>query len=302
MTSDKQIEANQENAKKGGVKTDQGKEKSKYNALQHGILSKETIIRRGDLKESEEEYVMLRDQFLSDVHPVGTVELMLADKLFTLYWRERRMVKAERALVEIATIGHRLDRIPKYQDDNATRKLLGGKPRLTPEEWRQVDDVAMTILGYAEEKDYPLPTSLLEQLAHMTKIPHVAELATQIYLQSDVVRQRIEKSGKEWIQQNPLYFMPMLGTAKKLAELTEKLATETEQNIHDEEDASVDMNAMPWQHEMIERMQRYESHLHRTFMNTLHELQRIQSARLDKPSPTAALDVTINGNENGFVS
>lgn len=37
--SEKQLEANRKNAKKGGVKTSKSKEISKYNALKHGILS-----------------------------------------------------------------------------------------------------------------------------------------------------------------------------------------------------------------------------------------------------------------------
>ena len=51
-----------------------------------------------------------------------------------------------------------------------------------------------------------------------------------------------------------------------------------------------------------QRIQRYESHLHRMFMQTLHELQRVRGVRLGQPSPmSAALDVTM-GDENGFVS
>ncbi len=44
MTSEKQIEANKENGKLGGVKTDEGKAVSKYNAIKHGLLSKEVLL------------------------------------------------------------------------------------------------------------------------------------------------------------------------------------------------------------------------------------------------------------------
>ena len=39
MTSNKQIEANRKNSKKGGIKTERGKEISKHNALKHGLNS-----------------------------------------------------------------------------------------------------------------------------------------------------------------------------------------------------------------------------------------------------------------------
>ena len=40
MISDKQLTANKKNAQLGGIKTTQGKEVSKYNALSHGLLRK----------------------------------------------------------------------------------------------------------------------------------------------------------------------------------------------------------------------------------------------------------------------
>ena len=43
MTTEKQVKANRENAKKGGVKTPEGKAVVRYNALKHGLLSKEVL-------------------------------------------------------------------------------------------------------------------------------------------------------------------------------------------------------------------------------------------------------------------
>jgi len=45
----------------------------------------------------------------------------------------------------------------------------------------------------------------------------------------------------------------------------------------------------------LEKMQRYDAHLQRVMLQTLHELQRVQSLRLGHPAPApAALDVTID--------
>jgi len=46
--SEKQLQANRENAQKGGVKTPEGKAMVKYNALKHGLLAKEAVITAGD--------------------------------------------------------------------------------------------------------------------------------------------------------------------------------------------------------------------------------------------------------------
>ncbi len=50
--SQKQLEANRQNAKLGGVKTEEGKAVSKYNALKHGILSQEVLLE----SENEKRY------------------------------------------------------------------------------------------------------------------------------------------------------------------------------------------------------------------------------------------------------
>lgn len=42
--SQKQLEANRQNAKLGGVKTEGGKAVSKLNALKHGLLSQEVLL------------------------------------------------------------------------------------------------------------------------------------------------------------------------------------------------------------------------------------------------------------------
>ena len=52
----------------------------------------------------------------------------------------------------------------------------------------------------------------------------------------------------------------------------------------------------------VDNIQRYEGHLHRMLMQTLHELQRVQSNRKGEPAlHSAAVDVTLD-SENGFVS
>lgn len=88
-TSQKQIDANRENGKKGGVKTDEGKAVSKYNAIKHGIL-KEVV---SDYEQSFYEDITerLNDQF----SPVGVLEKMLVDRVGVYYPKLYRVAKAE---------------------------------------------------------------------------------------------------------------------------------------------------------------------------------------------------------------
>ncbi|UCD52931.1 MAG: hypothetical protein JSW27_09885 [Phycisphaerales bacterium] len=46
--SQKQLEANRKNAKKGGVRTDEGKAIAKCNALKHGLSAREAVVTAGE--------------------------------------------------------------------------------------------------------------------------------------------------------------------------------------------------------------------------------------------------------------
>ena len=88
-TPSKQAEASRENGKKGGVKTDEGKAVSKYNALKHGIL-KELV---SDYEQSFYDDITerLNDQF----QPVGVLEKILVDRIGIYYLKLYRVAKAE---------------------------------------------------------------------------------------------------------------------------------------------------------------------------------------------------------------
>ncbi len=88
-TSQKQIKANQENGKKGGVKTEEGKAVSKYNAIKHGILKQVVSDYEKDFYDGIVE--QLEDQF----HPVGVFEEILVDRIGIYYLKLYRVGKAE---------------------------------------------------------------------------------------------------------------------------------------------------------------------------------------------------------------
>lgn len=87
--SQKQLEANKENAKKGGVKTEEGKAISKYNALKHGIL-KEVVS-----GYEEGVYEDIKDRLEDQFQPVGILEKMLVDRIGVYYLKLYRVAKAE---------------------------------------------------------------------------------------------------------------------------------------------------------------------------------------------------------------
>lgn len=91
-TSQKQIDANRENGKKGGVKTDEGKAVSKYNALKHGILSKQILFEG----EDEDELLALEKSLRAELSPATEIELLLVDKIASNIWRLKRALSFEK--------------------------------------------------------------------------------------------------------------------------------------------------------------------------------------------------------------
>ena len=92
MTSDKQIEANRRNALKStGPKTPQGKDAARLNALSHGLLAQEILL-RGEDKDALRE---LSEGLRLELQPVGELENLLVERITSLLWRLRRLARVE---------------------------------------------------------------------------------------------------------------------------------------------------------------------------------------------------------------
>jgi hypothetical protein len=99
MVSQKQLEANRKNAKKGGVEMPEGKAIAKYNALKHGLLAREVVVATGEGAEDPQEFDALSQDLKAQLLPQGTLEEMLVEKTAGAYWRLRRAHRYEAGLI-----------------------------------------------------------------------------------------------------------------------------------------------------------------------------------------------------------
>jgi hypothetical protein len=98
MTSFKQIEANRRNARKSaGPVTEEGKQRSRCNAIRHGLTA-ETVI---SALEDPEDYRAFEAAILADYDAQSAVERELVLRLASLLWRLRRATTMETGLFEI---------------------------------------------------------------------------------------------------------------------------------------------------------------------------------------------------------
>ena len=134
MTSLKQIEANRLNARKStGPRTEEGKQRSRCNALRHGLTA-ETVI---TALENAADYQAFEAAIVSDYQPRSATERELVSRLASLLWRLRRSTSIETGLFEI-------------QGELMQERNAGPRPRsnVPLPEWYDELDVNSTIDGF----------------------------------------------------------------------------------------------------------------------------------------------------------
>jgi len=105
MATEKQVRANQQNARKStGPTSIAGKLKVSGNRITHGILSNKLLL----AGETQEDYQALLDDLQQQLRPVGSLKLSLVEKIALTLWRQRRLVHAETAAIELVTNPRRI--------------------------------------------------------------------------------------------------------------------------------------------------------------------------------------------------
>ena len=118
MATEKQIAANRRNARKStGPTSIEGKTKTKFNAVKHGMTARVAVLPY----EDPHSYEHLRQSFIDDYAPANAREYSLVELAAINYWRLLRMRRVETASFDlhIKTIKdhHDLSGTPTFEDD-----------------------------------------------------------------------------------------------------------------------------------------------------------------------------------------
>ena len=165
MTSFRQIEANRRNARKStGPITEEGKQRSRCNAVRHGLTA-ETVI--GALEDAED-YKAFEAAIIADYDAQSAVERELVLRLASLLWRLHRATTIETGLFEIQAnhlteVGQRSSLRP------ASREVVYALCRRA--DAVDVDPAAAGITNVSEEVVNLGPKSVEPD------VPHTVELA-----------------------------------------------------------------------------------------------------------------------------
>ena len=92
MSTEKQIAANRRNARKStGPKSENGKSRTRLNALRHGLTAEQAVLPHEDPQNYEE----IRTGMIQAHAPAGAAELALVEELVNAYWRLLRLHRVE---------------------------------------------------------------------------------------------------------------------------------------------------------------------------------------------------------------
>ncbi len=87
MASEAQVLANRKNAQKStGPRTEEGKAVAAQNAVKHGLLARDDVIKT----EDQGDFDRMREKVMRELDPVGPVETALAERAVSLMWRLKR--------------------------------------------------------------------------------------------------------------------------------------------------------------------------------------------------------------------
>ena len=133
MSSIRQIEANRRNARLStGPVSQEGKDKSRRNALRHGLTA-ETVI---PALEDAEDYAAFEMAVTADFDPQSAVERELVLRLASLLWRLRRATAIEGGLFE-----QQARKLAQVRSLRSSRSSIGREPGDDNDEHGHCDSV-----------------------------------------------------------------------------------------------------------------------------------------------------------------
>jgi hypothetical protein len=258
--------------KNGGPLTPEGKQRSKHNALKHGIFSKNVLLQ----DESRSEFNSLLRGLRNDLRPEGTLEELLVEKLAALAWRLRRLLLAERAQIQENTEAEKIvgvlgpGLIRKIQNPNVLERCL----ELLAELRKQVEKDSYTeYYNPILAKIYGIDDKEKHSRGNLYD-PYREWVCTSKSSGEEQGRGGHATSKK--CRLNVLYEIDQesgrLRRYQQVRASLETTGTPPEVLRHNVPDAPT-----------LDRLLRYEASLERSFDRTLSQLERLQRMRLGQP-------------------
>ena len=302
IASQQRLEANRRNAlKSSGPRTVEGKTRSKYNALKHGILAKEVVITAGLGRESRVQFNELLRQLNADLQPAGFLEQWFVEDIAVNIWRLRRAIRAE-----VGEIRKDLDTVVSREVIRSSKQSTSGLPRDANAAREMIEDMMDPVwvkwllgslhelkqtierVGYGREK-------IMETLIEEPGLPSEALAIyrfrkAKVDLERDARDKGIELRDLGDDELKKLLLEKVNGQIRA-AKILERTAVE---NRLLELQAMKQRLVLP-EAGAVEKVLRYEAAIRRNIHKDLQELERLQRLRTGEALPPP-LSVNFSGD------
>jgi hypothetical protein len=269
-----------------GPRTLRGKERSSQNSLKQGIFSKAVVLKSESKADFEELHNGLRDSF----QPVGAFEEGLVEMLAVTRWRQRRLLIAEAAEVQVSMepfdgkepvdffeglpvplhySGGLMKRIDTPQNMQKCLELLQTlRSRIEANGFDEQHDKDILVKVYGDASEDQTGNDLFKTYSRLPEIVRERGLNNCIiYLISkidDQIKELIERKEKDRL--NKLHEMKLNALRRSVPDSPR-----------------------------LDQFLRYGASLERTFDRTLNQLERAQRMRLGQPVPPP-LNVNVSSS------
>jgi hypothetical protein len=275
-----------------GPRTPIGKNRSRNNAVTHGIFSSVVLLKG----ESRKELDALLNGFRESFRPEGTAEEVLVDKLAMLVWRHRRLVIAEGAEIGVSTEFLEWDEecrqtesaneILRVENPGDTSQIpikeTGGlirhiaNPMIASEclDWLRQLQKNIKADGFHPEPDLGILRTLYGSDPHLRQTvldPYCVWLETANW--SEEERRQSDHLSHEECVANVLE--AIVAEIKRIVDYGRRRATI--------DSAKIELNRLRLfvpKSPDLDRLLKYEASLERAFDRTLAQLERLQRMRL----------------------
>jgi hypothetical protein len=271
-----------------GPRTAAGKRRSRMNAVKHGLLSRNLILEG----ENRAEFENLHCALINDLRPHGTLQNLLVERLAIFFWRLRRVLAAETAIISRSPAFVGMTGRPNL--DLPDQYLLRG--RLTDEVsllCPKVELIRKAMMGLQqlsedikkrEGLDYLVGVAALAEIyGNLADCPNESfppkfiELLMEYEIRSDV--KSSSRTAVDFLSRAQCMIM------EESFRLTQLYYDERSRSVSNNSFASL----VPG-HDGLDRILRHETHVSREIERTLNELRRLQRESLEHASCGGSAD------------
>jgi hypothetical protein len=270
-----------------GPRTPRGKDRSKHNALKHGIFSKMVLLRG----ESKSDFDSLLSGLRDNLRPEGMLEKILVEKLASLIWRYRRLLMAEGAEIRKGTEFFHLEETKRFEEEevrvvNSEADRAGLFARISNPiilhrcvELLKTLEFSIQKTGFHSSSDIRMLSRVFGEFASSGGKHHIMHFYFLCSQDADLPEEEREKKGRPSPAECRANFVQDLKTKINALESYGETQLEFEKPKKKLDAISRNVPDSP----QLDRLLRYEASLERAFDRTLNQLERTQRMRLGQP-------------------